>query len=191
MYLSLYLNTKTKKRTGNVYRQKMKTINNFRGNVKKSLNSLVLTGIAYTGHSGYSKGWASKSVWTADVVAACKELGIEVESGNDAPKGGANGEFVRLVSDKRKNRKIWADMTAAKLAKEAAEKQQAQYKAKFIAFVQENVEQIKANKIPGESWATTIARALHAAGFNDFPMGFNQIKSIMFSGMPAKEFFNN
>jgi hypothetical protein len=96
-----------------------------KGNVRSAVESILLTGFARTGSSGYSGGWSSKSVWTADTVAACQERGIIVESGNDAPRGGASGEYVRLVADKRKNRSIHTAITArveaARLEKEEKE----------------------------------------------------------------------
>jgi hypothetical protein len=82
------------------------TLAGLRGNVRTAVESIMRTGSARTGSSGFSGGWANKSTWTADTVAACKARGIIVESGNDAPRGGASGEYVRLVADKRKNRSI-------------------------------------------------------------------------------------
>lgn len=82
-----------------------------------------------TGQSGYSKGWANKSIWTAGTSQILNDLGIKHECGNDAPKGGANGEFI-TITDKafikrykalvneinEKNEKIKADFEAAKNA---------------------------------------------------------------------------
>lgn len=79
-------------------------IKSYRGNVRQSLIELASNGATRTGTSGYSKGWSNKSIWTGDVCRACAEIGLVVISGNDAPRGGANGEFVALVADKRKNR---------------------------------------------------------------------------------------
>lgn len=77
------------------------------GNARKSLTELLRTGETVTGKSGYSKGYASKSIWTAGVVRIAAKFGLTVESGNNAPKGGAGGEFIKLVTDKRKNKLHW------------------------------------------------------------------------------------
>lgn len=68
-----------------------------RGNIKTSLIELLKYGKTKTGKSGYSKGWASKSVWTSDVRIILRNAKIQFESGNTAPKGGANGEFIQLT----------------------------------------------------------------------------------------------
>lgn len=73
-------------------------------NAYKSCVQLLNFGIARTGSSGYSKGWASKSVWTDMVVYVMNQTGIAFERGNDAPRGGANGEFVRITDKNILNR---------------------------------------------------------------------------------------
>jgi len=74
-------------------------IKNNRGNVKTSLTELLYKGFSYTGKSGYSKGWANKSVWTTDVMWILTNLKIKFNAGNNAPRGGANGEFVELTDN--------------------------------------------------------------------------------------------
>jgi hypothetical protein len=78
-----------------------------RGSVRTSLIELFTTGETTTGTSGYSGGYARKSVWTAETVRQAQAIGLTVESGNNAPRGGASGEYVRLVADRRKNRLAW------------------------------------------------------------------------------------
>lgn len=73
---------------------------------EQSVRELVNQGITQTGCSGYSKGWKNKSIWTSQTVILAEQLGLVVESFNDAPRGGASGEQVRLVDDKRKNKII-------------------------------------------------------------------------------------
>lgn len=95
----------------------MKTVVNtnlkgLKGNLKIAVESIITNGFARTGSSGYSGGWANKTIITHLVVRECENRGIIVESGNDAPRGGANGEYVRLASDKRKNRSINAAIAA-------------------------------------------------------------------------------
>lgn len=72
-------------------------------NTMQSVKELITSGFTRTGLSGYSRGWARKSIWTTSVIATCKSIGLHVVSGNDAPRCGANGEYVMLVADKRKN----------------------------------------------------------------------------------------
>lgn len=75
-----------------------------RGRGLSALKEIIRTGTARTGSSGYSKGWAHKSIWTSETIAACREIGIAVVNGNDAPRGGASGEYVMLSADRRSNR---------------------------------------------------------------------------------------
>ena len=155
----------------------MKAIKDYRGNVRKSLNELIATGYTRTGHSGYSNGWASKSIWTGELLSACQELGIMVESGNDAPKGGANGEFVALSSDKRKNKKIWAEIKLAAAARLAASEKAAADLEKEVAFYKS----LPKSKPDHCSWSEFIKSEAASAGIA-VTLGFNQIKSIIFNG---------
>jgi len=157
----------------------MKTINNFKGNVKNSLVQLTTTGQTRTGQSGYSKGWAHKSVWTSEVIAACKELGIEIESGNDAMRGGANGEFIRLVSDKRKNRKIWESMKIAKSIAAEQKADQLYLESKVNNWLEANKGKIV--KPEGFSWSEAIAQKMAIDGIYHCHLGYNQMKSILFA----------
>ena len=159
----------------------MKTIKNYRGNVKQSLTELTTNGFTRTGKSSFSCGYANKSEWTGAVIVACKELGIEIEFGNDAPRKGANGEFVKLVNDKRKNRKIWAEIKTAKELDAAKRQFEIEYKNKFIIFIKENKAKFSNIKNSSNSWSEAIAQVLNENGFKDFPIGFNSIKSIIFS----------
>lgn len=77
-----------------------------RGKAKGSLINIIKSGSDLTGSSGYSKGWANKSIWTSETSAACREIGLAIICGNNAPRGGANGEYVMLVQDRRKNQLI-------------------------------------------------------------------------------------
>lgn len=105
-----------------------------KGNSKTSINELFSKGYTRTGSSGYSKGWSHKSIWTSQVLTDAAKLGLTVISGNDAPRGGASGEYVKLVADKRKNKlaqRYQAIATRAKLiGKIRSEKQSAIYEAK-------------------------------------------------------------
>ena len=80
-------------------------INSNRGLVKESLVELLSLNPYLqkkpirlrTGKSGYSKGWASKSIWTSDVLQVLQGSAIKCVAGNDAPRGGASGEFIEIV----------------------------------------------------------------------------------------------
>ncbi len=159
--------------------KKYNDLKGLNGNVRTSIVTLINSGMVRTGKSGYSKGWANKSVWTAGVIAACNERGIIIESGNDAPNNGANGEYVRLVADKRKNRQIWADMKAEKVAAIEAKKKADQAKADLVAWLNENKGKVTKNE--GESWSEAITSALIAAGFKSWDMSFNSMKTILFN----------
>ena len=67
--------------------------------VRKSLTELLGNG-GWT-RTGYSecraKGWKSKRIWTGEVLAVLHKLNITCISGNNAPRGGANGEFVQVT----------------------------------------------------------------------------------------------
>lgn len=71
-----------------------------------SVKELIQNGSTTTGTSGYSKGYARKDVWTLATYQLAKQLGLSVEMGNRAPRGGANGEYVSLVADRRKNKLV-------------------------------------------------------------------------------------
>jgi len=47
--------------------------------------------------SGYSKGWSYVSDHSSDLIRGLELIGIDFETGNDAPRGGKSGFFVRLT----------------------------------------------------------------------------------------------
>jgi len=154
-------------------------------NVRVSIDELYQVGFTRTGKSSYSKGWANKSVWTSDVITACKSLGINYEVGNDAPRGGASGEYVRLMADKRKNRKVWAAIDSYRKGIDAAKAAVAAYEAKKEIRENEIRDFVKENKtsflqIPGENWAQTCYRHLRNSGFNLDTISYNKIKAIVY-----------
>lgn len=59
-----------------------------------SLKRLREQGKAYTGISERRRALT----WTADVVKTLNTFGIPCEQGNDAPRGGKAGDFVKLTS---------------------------------------------------------------------------------------------
>jgi hypothetical protein len=79
-------------------------LKNYKGKVKNSLQELFIHGTTCTGESGYRKSRAFKDIWTAETIKAAHEIGLTVHSGNSFPRGGAGGEWVKLVEDGRKNK---------------------------------------------------------------------------------------
>jgi hypothetical protein len=79
-------------------------LKNYKGKVKNSLQDLFIHGTTCTGESGYRKSRAYKDIWTAETIKAAHEIGLTVHSGNCYPRGGAGGEWVKLVEDGRKNK---------------------------------------------------------------------------------------
>lgn len=77
-----------------------------KGNVRDSLRDLLTYGTTITGSSGYSGGWAKKSIWTGQTAIAAQDLGLSVITGNNAPRGGAGGEFVALSENREENKEV-------------------------------------------------------------------------------------
>lgn len=65
--------------------------------VVNSLRELIEKGFTRTGRSGCSGGYSTKNVWSNEVLRHALTIGLNVEKDNDAPRGGANGELVRVV----------------------------------------------------------------------------------------------
>lgn len=65
-------------------------VSGIRGNVRESLINILNFGYARTGKSDRR----GKTIWTRQVADALRKLGIPCMTGNDAVRGGANGEFV-------------------------------------------------------------------------------------------------
>lgn len=68
-------------------------------NLRGSLEDLIRYGETTTGSSSWisKRRGASKEVWTDEVSAVLTRLGIAHECGNNAPRGGANGEYVKVT----------------------------------------------------------------------------------------------
>lgn len=115
-----------------------------RGNVKTSLTELLNKGSARTGKSGYSKGWASKSIWTSDVTTILSYLKISFATGNDAPRGGANGEYIKLTDKtlslqiKARNTTLAIEAEEAKIKAEEARKEAYRKAEEFINTLPSN-----------------------------------------------------
>lgn len=66
-------------------------------NLQYSLQQILKTGEARTGKYTGKGRFSTKSVWTSEVSAYLNRMGIPHCCGNDAPRGGANGEYVRVT----------------------------------------------------------------------------------------------
>lgn len=98
-----------------------------KGKVKSAISKLLLTGKARTGESSYSCGRGHKSIWTDEVAYVLRKNNISFECGNDAPRGGANGEFVKLTG------KVLKDVLKLKEEREARLKAEAEQRIKELA----------------------------------------------------------
>lgn len=65
-------------------------VSNIRGLVRESLINILNFGYATTGQSSRS----GKHIWTRQVADILRKLDIPCMTGNEAPRGGAQGEFV-------------------------------------------------------------------------------------------------
>ena len=143
-------------------------------NAYKSCVKLLNYGVTRTGSSGYSKGYANKSVWTDMVVYVMNQTGIAFEKGNDAPRGGANGEFVRItdknilkrIEKERKNNAIIAqkrrEEAEAKALEEARIKAEIyeKEKAMFVVDTQFLAERSEAYKMPKHAKHNALISAM-------------------------------
>jgi len=104
----------------------------------KSLIECLEYGSSRTGKSSYSGGYANKSIWTSSVSDLLTKLGITHECCNDAPRGGANGEFVKITDTRFLNRiKKYTAFKAneARMTAEEAAKAQAESRDKAIELI--------------------------------------------------------
>lgn len=118
-----------KKRIMNTQLERLAELNSSlkKGNVKSSINILLATGKARTGESSYRAGYAHKHIWTDVVAYILRNNRISFECGNDAPRGGANGEFVKLTG------KVLKDVLKLKEEREARLKAEVEQRRKELA----------------------------------------------------------
>ena len=76
--------------------------------VSQACLAAIRTGRARTGSSSYSKGWRKKCVITDHVVLQLRALGFDAVAMNDAPRGGANGEYVVITTHRGADRQARA-----------------------------------------------------------------------------------
>lgn len=100
---------------------KLQNLKGLRGNVKDSIEELLYCGFTHTGMSSRRR----KSIWTDKVSEILQKLNIAHICGNDAPRGGANGEFVKITSPSfiKESREYKKMIDEAIKKREEAEKQ--------------------------------------------------------------------
>jgi hypothetical protein len=119
--------------------------------VRVSIDDLLNRGTTRTGESYYNYGGgATKNIWTNDVHMILDGLGIAHECGNNAPRGGANGEYVKITSPAflKTVKQVQAELRAKaeadrKVAEEKAarkEKARAEHAKRMNELVEKNLD---------------------------------------------------
>ena len=129
--------------------------------LRTSVAQLLSDGFTRTGSSGWIsvRRGASKEIWTQEISDILTNLGIEHECGNDAPRGGANGEFVKVTSPAFV--KVVKKVVAERKARWEAEKKEAAEKA-AIAEAQRQAHHKRMNELVDENIDAFKALDLHA-----------------------------
>ena len=124
-------------------------------NLRNSVHDLLARGKASTGSSSWIsvRRGAHKEVWTDEVSAILTDLGIAHECGNDAPRGGANGEFVKITSpaflkevkafQKRMQERFEAERKEALKKAAEIEAQRQAHRTRMNELVEENIDKFK------------------------------------------------
>lgn len=85
----------------------------FKKNGKLSKKGFELASVVYKGlenqkefkihtyHSNYSGGYVNEKDCQSDYVELCKAFNLKYELGNDAPRGGKNGNYILIKRDLR------------------------------------------------------------------------------------------
>lgn len=127
-----------------------------KNNLRTSVAQLLSDGFTRTGSSGWIsvRRGASKDIWTKEISDILTNMGIEHKCGNDAPRGGANGEYVKVTSPafvkvvkkvqaERKAR--WeAEKKAAAEADAKAEEARQAHRQRMQELVEENMDKFNA-----------------------------------------------
>lgn len=113
-----------------------------RGLIRASISDLITNGITSTGKNQNRK----IQKWTKEVCEILAKNNIDFESGNDAPKGGVCGEFVKLTN-KSFLKSIEKAKKVALIEKKRKEAQDKIAYSNAISFTNiafaENIEKIK------------------------------------------------
>jgi len=148
------------------------------GLVNESRKALLTTSTVRTGKSGYSKGWASKSVWTDGVSLLLTSLNIQHVCGNDAPKGGAKGEYV-TITDKAFLKAQKAHIEAVRIAAEKA-KAEAEARRKAIIDSLPNISDFEA------VWYNKEAKEASGMSWNEYRHHLKQANPDKWQILKAK-----
>lgn len=121
-----------------------------KNNLRTSVAQLLSDGFTRTGSSGWIsvRRGASKEIWTQEISDILTKIGIAHECGNDAPRGGANGEFVKVTSPAFV--KVVKKVQAERKARWEAEKKEAAEKA-AIAEAQRQAHHKRMNELVEEN----------------------------------------
>ncbi len=176
-------------------KNKMRTLNEklenavkgTKGLVKISLLELRKNGITSTGKNQNRKN----RVWTKDVCDILTKNKIPFTNGNDAPKGGVCGEFVKLTSKSQlfqieaENEQKKRVLIDEKLIKEA---KKIQSEIRVLEFIKENeklvweklkeLDELKTNN-DKENWQIKANSLVQMVSKNDFSLGWKEIYTLI------------
>lgn len=125
------------------YFNEKQSITGLRGNVRESVKNLLYYGTACTGDSGRrTGGWTYRNVWTDGVHRVLTLLKIPHEYGNNAPRGGASGEYVKITSPAFLKRA----KEALRVKKEREERERIEKEARWLAEIAEEKAKEKARR---------------------------------------------
>lgn len=133
----------------------------------KSAIECLNTGISRTGKSSYSGGYSNKSVWTTTTFGILLDLGIECEFGNDAPRGGANGEFVR-ITDKKYLAKLKKAHNQAVTEAQIEANKASEAKAARLAEINSQIAAMPNNEAFETKWHSTELKNLSNLSWSDY-----------------------
>lgn len=158
-----------------------------RGLIRASLIELRASGFTSTGKNQNRKS----QIWTKEVCEILSKNNIPFKNGNDAPKGGVCGEFVKLTS-KSQIKTIQSEIQAKKneieKAKLIAKQNLETSKNSIIEFIKENKELIEEKKDElmelknqgnKEQWQVKANALIQMVCKNDFSLGWSNIYTLI------------
>lgn len=158
-----------------------------RGLVKNSLTELRSSGITSTGKNQNRKS----QMWTKEICEILTKNNIPFENGNNAPKGGVCGEFVKLTSKsqlfqiKAENEHKKRALIDAKLLENV---RLTNLDFSIIDFIKENKELVEEKKAElmklkanndKENWQIKANTLVQIVCKNDFSLGWSNIYTLI------------
>lgn len=158
-----------------------------RGLVKSSLMQLRNSGICYTGKNQNRK----TQKWTIQVCEVLSKNNIPFLSGNDAPKGGVSGEYVKLTSKgqlqqiKAENKKRIEEIEEAK---KTVNSRLIESEETIIDFIKANriiIDEKKAELVKLKdkndklAWQIKANSLIQFVSKNDFALGWKRIYTLL------------